>query len=102
MSLIKRKKKLKISSPSNFVHRVHTGHDVASNTWTGLPRQWRSLVTSPPGSHQPPGHRPAPFSDPRHITRTEVMDLDQHLAEQIASTAPETQLLVAVEKWVVD
>ena len=32
----------------------------------------------------------------------EVMDLDQHLAEQIASTAPETQLLVAVEKWVVD
>ena len=34
--------------------------------------------------------------------QVEVMDLDQHLAEQIASTAPETQLLVAVEKWVVD
>ena len=73
MSLIKRKKKLKISPPSNFVHKVHTGYDIVSNTFTGLPRQWRSLVSSPPGNIS--GYRPAPFADPQHITQTEVMDL---------------------------
>ena len=69
MDLIKRKKKLKISAPSNFVHRVHTAHD--NGEWSGLPAQWRSLVTSPPGHLS----RPAPFADPHNITKTRVINL---------------------------
>ena len=75
MSLIKRKKKLKISPPSNFVHRVHTGFDSVNNQFVGLPTQWKSLVGSLPGTTSV--RRPAPFADPRGITNTGALDLNQ-------------------------
>ena len=40
----KKKKKIEISAPSNFQHRVHTGFDNSSNKFVGLPKQWASLV----------------------------------------------------------
>ena len=75
MSLIKRKKKLKISPPSNFVHRVHTGFDSVNNQFVGLPAQWKSLVGSLPGTTSV--RRPVPFADPRGITNTGALDLNQ-------------------------
>ena len=75
MSLIKRKKKLKISPPSNFVHRVHTGFDSVNNQFVGLPAQWKSLVGSLPGTSSV--RRPVPFADPRGITNTGALDLNQ-------------------------
>ena len=75
MSLIKRKKKLKISPPSNFVHRVHTGFDSVNNQFVGLPRQWKSLVGSLPGTNST--KRPTPFADPRGITQTGALELSQ-------------------------
>ena len=70
MSLVKRKKRPQISGPSNFVHRVHTLYDWSSRTWSGLPRQWACLVTTPA-----PSRRPAPIADPRHITQTGSLEL---------------------------
>ena len=75
MSLIKRKKKLKISPPSNFVHRVHTGFDSENNQFVGLPTQWKSLVGSLPGTSSV--RRPVPFADPRGITKTGALELNQ-------------------------
>ena len=80
MSLVKRKKRPQISGPSNFVHRVHTLYDWTSRTWSGLPRQWACLVTTPA-----PSRRPAPIADPRHITATGSLELgrDRSLGRSI-------------------
>ena len=43
----KKKKKIEISAPSNFQHRVHTGFE--NNKFVGLPKQWASLVDDKPG-----------------------------------------------------
>ncbi|CAG0897506.1 unnamed protein product, partial [Darwinula stevensoni] len=57
-----------ISSPTNFVHRVHTGFDRNEGIFVGLPPQWASLgriptavmeeSPSPPHSPQYPNHSP--------------------------------------------
>ena len=75
MSLIRRKKKVNISPPSNFIHRVHTGFDSKSNQFVGLPKQWTSLVSSHPGKTS--SQRPYPFIDPNAITPTAVIELEQ-------------------------
>ena len=85
MSLIKRKKKLKISPPSNFVHRVHTGFDSVNNQFVGLPRQWKSLVGSLPGTNS--ARRPAPFADPRGITQTGALELDEKMKSKGRQTS---------------
>ena len=85
MSLIKRKKKLKISPPSNFVHRVHTGFDSVNNQFVGLPRQWKSLVGSLPGTNS--ARRPAPFADPRGITKTGALELDEKMKSKGRQTS---------------
>ncbi|KNC96959.1 STE/STE20/PAKA protein kinase [Spizellomyces punctatus DAOM BR117] len=35
-----------ISNPTNFVHKVHVGFDSDSGLFTGLPREWKSLLES--------------------------------------------------------
>ncbi|XP_006161802.1 serine/threonine-protein kinase PAK 4 isoform X1 [Tupaia chinensis] len=57
----KRKKRVEISAPSNFEHRVHTGFDQQEQKFTGLPRQWQSLI-------EESARRPKPLVDPACIT----------------------------------
>ena len=49
----KKSKKLDISAPTNFQHRVHTGFDDHSNKFVGLPKQWASLVGETPANQSP-------------------------------------------------
>ena len=49
----KKSKKLDISAPTNFQHRVHTGYDDHSNKFVGLPKQWASLVGETPANQSP-------------------------------------------------
>lgn len=69
----KKKKKPQISTPTNFVHRVHTDFDKAVGKFTGLPLQWASIV----GNNQilKSTNRPLPLVDPSEITPTEILDL---------------------------
>ncbi len=41
----KKKKKVLISQPTNFEHRVHTGYDKKEGRFIGLPPQWASVVS---------------------------------------------------------
>lgn len=56
----KSKKKIEISDPINFEHRVHTGYDAIQGEFTDLPRQWTGVIS--------PKSRPQPFIDPNGIT----------------------------------
>ena len=73
----KKKKKVDISAPSNFQHRVHTGFDNSSNKFVGLPKQWASLVVDTPASSSP--YRPSPFIDPSIITPTDAIDVQVNI-----------------------
>ena len=64
----KKKKKIDISAPSNFQHRVHTGFDSDNGKFVGLPKQWTSLVGKSP-------HRPKPMLDSSAITPVEVEEV---------------------------
>ena len=66
----KKKKKIDISAPSNFQHRVHTGFDSNNGKFVGLPKQWTSLVGKSP-------HRPKPMLDPSAITPVEVEEMEE-------------------------
>lgn len=57
----KKKKRLEISAPSNFEHRVHTGFDQQEQKFTGLPQQWQGLI-------EESARRPKPLIDPACIT----------------------------------
>ncbi|XP_067874963.1 serine/threonine-protein kinase PAK 4-like isoform X2 [Heterodontus francisci] len=57
----KKKKRVEISAPANFEHRVHTGFDQQEQKFTGLPRQWQSLL-------EDTAKRPKPLVDPSYIT----------------------------------
>ncbi|XP_078261765.1 serine/threonine-protein kinase PAK 5 isoform X2 [Rhinoraja longicauda] len=57
----KKKKRLEISAPSNFEHRVHTGFDHHEQKFIGLPQQWQSLLADT-------ANRPKPVVDPSCIT----------------------------------
>ncbi|XP_033367640.1 serine/threonine-protein kinase PAK 4, partial [Parus major] len=57
----KKKKRVEISAPSNFEHRVHTGYDPSEQRFTGLPRQWQGLL-------EESARRPKPLVDPGCIT----------------------------------
>ncbi|XP_025049187.1 serine/threonine-protein kinase PAK 4 [Alligator sinensis] len=50
----KKKKRLEISGPSNFEHRVHTGYDQQEQKFTGLPRQWQGLIEESAKRPRPP------------------------------------------------
>jgi hypothetical protein len=45
MPLINRKKRLEISSPINFEHRVHSGYDHNTGIFIDLPPQWNSIIS---------------------------------------------------------
>jgi p21-activated kinase 7 len=68
----KKKKKIEISNPTNFQHRVHTGFDNTSNKFVGLPRQWASLVGDEAGSEA--ARRPRALVDPSAITPVDGLD----------------------------
>ncbi|KAJ1109082.1 hypothetical protein NDU88_006449 [Pleurodeles waltl] len=57
----KKKKRVEISAPSNFEHRVHTGFDEQEQKFTGLPRQWQGII-------EEYAKRPKPLVDPACIT----------------------------------
>ncbi|XP_053236623.1 serine/threonine-protein kinase PAK 5 isoform X4 [Podarcis raffonei] len=76
----KKKKKLEISGPSNFEHRVHTGFDHREQKFTGLPQQWHSLLADT-------ANRPKPMVDPSCITPIQLapMKLDYDRAQMVVS-----------------
>ena len=75
----KKKKKLDISLPKNFEHRVHTGFDKRENRYVGLPPQWAGIVSPTPSGSVKTNvsftSRPTPLIDPSEITPTEILDL---------------------------
>ncbi|XP_060722337.1 serine/threonine-protein kinase PAK 6b isoform X2 [Tachysurus vachellii] len=56
----KKKRKIEISAPKNFEHRVHTSYDAARDCFLGLPPQWQSVIETL--------KRPKPLVDPSNIT----------------------------------
>ncbi|KAJ8269925.1 hypothetical protein GJAV_G00108330 [Gymnothorax javanicus] len=60
----RKKKKLEISAPRDFEHRVHTSFDSKVGNFVGLPPQWNGLLETP--------KRPKPVVDPSRITSPEL------------------------------
>ncbi|MFT7801947.1 serine/threonine-protein kinase PAK 6 isoform X1 [Arapaima gigas] len=60
----KKKKRLEISAPKNFEHRVHTSFDSKRGCFVGLPPQWQSIIDTL--------RRPKPVVDPSRITPVEL------------------------------
>ncbi|XP_056336925.1 serine/threonine-protein kinase PAK 6b isoform X2 [Danio aesculapii] len=60
----KKKRKLEISTPKNFQHRVHTSFDPVQGCFIGLPPQWQSLIETL--------KRPKPVVDPSSFTQVQV------------------------------
>nr|XP_033794702.1 serine/threonine-protein kinase PAK 5 isoform X2 [Geotrypetes seraphini] len=67
----KKKKKIEISGPSNFEHRVHTGFDHREQKFTGLPQQWHSLLADT-------ANRPKPMVDPSCITPIQLAPMKDY------------------------
>lgn len=65
----KKKRKIEISAPKNFEHRVHTSYDAARDCFLGLPPQWQSVIETL--------KRPKPLVDPSNITSV------QHKKEKV-------------------
>ena len=84
----KKKKKLDISLPKNFEHRVHTGFDKRENRYVGLPPQWAGIVSPTPSAKGSLSSRPTPLIDPSEITPTEVLDLKVKMLPQARSCKP--------------
>ncbi|XP_050697679.1 serine/threonine-protein kinase PAK mbt-like [Eriocheir sinensis] len=66
----KKSKKVQISAPSNFEHRVHTGFDHHEQKYVGLPPQWQGIV-----SNALDKGRPMPLVDPSEITPVDMLDM---------------------------
>ncbi|XP_068205018.1 serine/threonine-protein kinase PAK mbt isoform X2 [Palaemon carinicauda] len=66
----KKNKKVQISAPSNFEHRVHTGFDHHEQKYVGLPPQWQGIV-----SNALDKCRPMPLVDPSEITPVDMLDM---------------------------
>ncbi|XP_026115554.1 serine/threonine-protein kinase PAK 6b [Carassius auratus] len=60
----KKKRRLEISAPRNFEHRVHTSFDPVQGCFVGLPPQWQSLIDTL--------RRPKPVVDPCRITQVQL------------------------------
>ncbi|XP_007445574.1 LOW QUALITY PROTEIN: serine/threonine-protein kinase PAK 4 [Python bivittatus] len=75
----KKKKRIEISAPSNFEHRVHTGYDQQEQKFTGLPRQWQGII-------EESAKRPKPLVDPVCITAVQP---GSQKAEHRPGKAPE-------------
>nr|XP_061806273.1 serine/threonine-protein kinase PAK 5-like [Nerophis lumbriciformis] len=79
----KKKKRLEISAPSNFEHRVHTGFDPREQKFTGLPQQWQSLLADT-------ANRPKPMVDPSYITPIQLAPMKISPKKVQASETPKT------------
>ncbi|KAF3849659.1 hypothetical protein F7725_019378 [Dissostichus mawsoni] len=73
----KKKKRLEISAPSNFEHRVHTGFDPREQKFTGLPQQWQSLLADT-------ANRPKPMLAPMKVEceRTEGIKPEHYISQE--------------------
>ncbi|KAH7730638.1 P21 protein (Cdc42/Rac)-activated kinase 4 [Aphelenchoides avenae] len=67
----RRIKKVDISEPVNFEHRIHAVIDPQTGSIRGLPKQWQSLLVS----DTPQKRRPRPVVDPCFITPGEVAQM---------------------------
>ncbi|TRZ07957.1 hypothetical protein HGM15179_019146 [Zosterops borbonicus] len=76
----KKKKRVEISAPSNFEHRVHTGYDPSEQRFTGLPRQWQGLL-------EESARRPKPLVDPACITALRGVHKELPLVDPACITA---------------
>jgi hypothetical protein len=74
MPFSKRKKRPDISSPTNFEHRVHSGFDHNTGSFTGLPTQWNSIINDQHLSQIRQNfhsNRPKPIVDPSRMNPDE-------------------------------
>ncbi|XP_069117711.1 serine/threonine-protein kinase PAK mbt-like isoform X2 [Argopecten irradians] len=82
----KKGKKIEISTPSNFEHRVHTGFDRDQGKYVGLPPQWTGIIIPEEND------RRKPIIDPSTITQTEILPLKTiirgHSTQQLNGYAP--------------
>ncbi|XP_021378467.1 serine/threonine-protein kinase PAK mbt-like isoform X2 [Mizuhopecten yessoensis] len=82
----KKGKKIEISTPSNFEHRVHTGFDRDQGKYVGLPPQWTGIIIPEEND------RRKPIIDPSTITQTEILPLKTiirgHSTQQLNGFAP--------------
>ncbi len=89
----RRKKRPEISAPMNFEHRIHAGFDSRSGSYTGLPRQWQSIIGITPRVGRAVD-RPKPIVDPSSITPVEMAELkmivrgDSYRGQRPGSTIP--------------
>lgn len=79
----KKKKRLEISAPSNFEHRVHTGFDPREQKFTGLPQQWQSLLSDT-------ANRPKPMVDPSYITPIQLAPMKVRVRADGGPGQPQT------------
>ncbi|KPP75509.1 hypothetical protein Z043_105234 [Scleropages formosus] len=84
----KKKKRLEISAPSNFEHRVHTGFDPREQKFTGLPQQWQSLLADT-------ANRPKPMVDPSYITPIQLAPMKVRLRR---SSPPRYRSCITVQQ----
>ncbi|XP_043930080.1 serine/threonine-protein kinase PAK 6-like [Protopterus annectens] len=63
----KKKKRIQISAPVNFEHRVHTSYDAKEGKFVGLPPQWQSIIEAL--------KRPRPLVDPSRITQVDLQPM---------------------------
>ncbi|XP_028295715.1 serine/threonine-protein kinase PAK 5 isoform X4 [Gouania willdenowi] len=83
----KKKKRLEISAPSNFEHRVHTGFDPREQKFTGLPQQWQSLLADT-------ANRPKPMVDPSYITPIQLAPMKISPKKARSSETPMSKTIV--------
>ncbi|XP_031437245.1 serine/threonine-protein kinase PAK 5 isoform X2 [Clupea harengus] len=83
----KKKKRLEISAPSNFEHRVHTGFDPREQKFTGLPQQWQSLLADT-------ANRPKPMVDPSFITPIQLAPMKISPKKVRSSESPSRKTIV--------
>ncbi|TKR60729.1 hypothetical protein L596_027931 [Steinernema carpocapsae] len=67
----RRIRKVDISRPQNFEHRIHAGYDPKTGTYSGLPKQWQAIIGTPKRG------RPLPMVDPSSITPMEMAEMKQ-------------------------
>ncbi|ROL50555.1 Serine/threonine-protein kinase PAK 6 [Anabarilius grahami] len=60
----KKKRRMEISTPKNFEHRVHTSFDPVQGCFVGLPPQWQSIIETL--------KRPKPVVDPSRVTQVHL------------------------------
>ncbi|XP_026800424.2 serine/threonine-protein kinase PAK 5 isoform X3 [Pangasianodon hypophthalmus] len=87
----KKKKRLEISAPSNFEHRVHTGFDPREQKFTGLPQQWQSLLADT-------ANRPKPMVDPSYITPIQLAPMKTSPKNVRSSESPLRKTIVRGSK----